>query len=125
MTMLAGATQLDDSPRIRSADRRRGMRVRQARPVKVHHAAAGRYLPGRTLDVSATGLKVELPASAAVSPGTLVNIHVGLSDQGSSLANRRTMMPARVVWVERIPSGRAARVGLEFVTSLDARRDAA
>src|SRR5438874_11166656 len=83
------------------AERRRGLRIRQARPVKVYEAAGARYFGGQTEDISATGLRIELPASANLSPGEILHIHVGLNRGGSMLANRRQTMQARVVWVDQ------------------------
>jgi hypothetical protein len=109
------------------SERRRGLRVRQARPVKVYEAAGARYFGGQTEDISATGLRIELPASADMRPGEVLNIHVGLNRGGSMLANRRQMMPARVVWVDRC--GRSALgylvAGVEFLANISAHCDAA
>jgi len=111
---------------LSSSERRRGLRVRQARPVKVYEAAGSRYFGGRTEDISATGLRIELPASAALQPGETLNIHVGLNRGGSMLANRRQMIPARVVWVD--PGGGTLgnlTAGIEFLANISARLDAA
>jgi hypothetical protein len=108
-------------------DRRRGLRITQTRPIKLFEPAAGRYFGGETLDVSTTGLRVTLPGHSPLRAGRLVNIHVGLSDHGLSLANRRQMMPARVVWVSR-PRGRKDKTisaGIEFLSSIAAHLDAA
>src|SRR4051794_30821082 len=108
------------------AERRRGLRIRQNRPVKVYEPTTSRYFGGQTEDISATGLRVELPAYAPVRVGEVLNIHVGLSQSGQTLANRRAMVPARVVWVNR-----ARRIdgkletGVEFLTSIAAHLDAA
>ena len=107
-------------------ERRRGLRIRQNRPVKVYEPTTSRYFGGQTEDISATGLRVELPAYAPVRVGEVLNIHVGLSQSGQSLANRRSMVPARVVWVNR-----ARRIdgkletGVEFLSSIAAHLDAA
>jgi len=52
---------------------------------------------------------------------------VGLSHRGETLANRRQMMPVRVVWVSRDPAGKSATLeaGVEFMANIAARRDAA
>ena len=115
---------LDDATDGR--ERRRGLRVRQARPVKVFEPGAGRYFGGQTEDVSTNGLRLELPAWATVRTGETLSIHVGLSHAGESLANRRQMIPARVVWVSR-RGGKQARLeaGVEFLTSIAAHLDAA
>jgi hypothetical protein len=109
------------------SERRRGLRVRQSRPVKVFEPLGSRYFGGQTGDVSATGLRIELPAYAAVRPGEMLSIHVGLSRQGETLANRRQMMPVRVVWVNRNVEGKVGRLeaGVEFIANIAARRDAA
>jgi hypothetical protein len=108
-------------------ERRRGLRVHQQRPVKVYDTGAGRYFGGQTEDVSTTGLRIELPAFAPIREGETLNIHVGLSSQGESLANRRQMIPARVVWVKRGISAAGSRIeaGVEFLSSIAARLDAA
>jgi hypothetical protein len=115
-----------DQPSPRGVERRRGLRIRQARPVKVYEPVAGRYYGGETQDVSATGLRLALPVSAPLRPGRLLNIHVGLSELGQSLACRRQMIPARVVWIDR--SGGTSgtlTAGVEFLASISARMDAA
>lgn len=114
---------LDDD---QNADRRRGLRVRDQRPVKVFEPVGGRYFGGRTEDVSATGLRIELPAWAPLRAGDALNIHVGLNGRGESLANRRHMIPARVVWVRRDGDGRpTVEAGVEFLNNTHARVHAA
>ncbi len=76
--------------------------------------------------MSATGLRLELPASMPVRPGKLVSIHVGLNEQGQPLANRRRMIPARVVWVSRSNDANLPiSAGIEFLASIAAQLDAA
>jgi hypothetical protein len=107
-------------------ERRRGLRIRQNRPVKVFEPTTSRYFGGQTEDISATGLRVELPAYAPVRIGEVLNIHVGLNESGQSLANRRSMVPARVVWVNRVRriDGKL-EAGVEFLASISAHLDAA
>jgi hypothetical protein len=107
-------------------ERRRGLRIRQRRPVKVFEPAARRYYGGRTEDISSTGLRIELPLWACVQPGEEIAIHVGLNRKGESLAHRRQMITARVVWVNRT-TGKQARLeaGVEFLASIAAHLDAA
>jgi len=109
------------------AERRRGLRIRQTRSVKVYDASAARYFGGQTEDISATGLRIELPSYAPVEPGDTLSIHVGLSDSGQPLANRRQMLPARVVWVNREDRRIRGRVevGVEFLAGIAAHLDAA
>src|SRR5688500_5639890 len=102
-------------------ERRRGLRIRQNRPVKVLEPISARYFGGQTADISSTGLRIELPVSAPVRPGTVLSIHVGLNGIGQSLANRRQMMPAKVVWVDRGRPGAGKLVaGIEFLASIAA-----
>jgi c-di-GMP-binding flagellar brake protein YcgR len=107
------------------AERRRGLRIRQERPVKIYEPNRGRYFGAQTCDVSTTGLRIELPTGAAVSLGEILNIHVGLSHSGNALANRRTMMPARVVWVEPGTDAGRTEAGIEFVSDIESYRRAA
>ena len=108
-------------------ERRRGLRIRQSRPIKVFDSAAARYFGGQTEDISATGLRIELPAYAPIQPGDVLSIHVGLSSKGQTLANRRQMIPSRVVWVSREPRhfGGKLAAGVEFLSNLAAHLDAA
>ena len=110
-----------------AAERRRGLRIRQQRPIKIFEPTTHKYFGGQTHDVSATGLRIELPLATPVGPGHVVNIHVGLSDRGESLANRRQMIPAKIVWVDRKPDFRTGRLtaGIEFISSIAAHLDAA
>lgn len=111
------------------AERRRGLRIAQARPVKVFEHTSSRYIAGETQDVSATGLRIELPVSAPVRAGKLLSIHVGLSRTGETLANRRQMIPARVIWIDRSAKsdspGNTMTAGIEFLASIAAHLDAA
>lgn len=128
MTLLMdGFLQMSDSPESADgSDRRRGLRIPQHRPVKVLDTLGGKYFGGQTQDVSSTGLRIELPAHATVRMGETLSIHVGLSTDGSSLANRRQMIPARVVWVSRAnPRRKTLTAGVEFAASIGAQLDAA
>ena len=110
-----------------STERRRGLRIRQNRPVKVYEPTTSRYFGGQTGDISVTGLRVELPAFAPVRVGEVLSIHVGLSESGETLANRRQMIPARVVWIsrKRRQSACTLEAGVEFLASIAAHLDAA
>jgi hypothetical protein len=112
---------------VRQGDRRRGVRVRQHRPVKIYEPYGARYFGGQTEDISSTGLRIELPAFATVREGENLCIHVGLSRQGQTLANRRQMIPARVVWVRRTAGHKPGTLeaGVEFLSSIAALLDAA
>ena len=108
-------------------ERRRGLRIRQRRPVKVFDTAAARYFGGQTEDISTAGLRMELPAYAPVQPGDTLYIHVGLNESCQRLANRRQMIQARVVWVNRDDPHIRGRLetGIEFLSGIAAHLDAA
>ena len=118
---------LDEAAMSDGAERRRGLRIRQHRPIKIFEPTTHKYFGGQTEDISATGLRIELPLGTPVRMGHVVNVHVGLNDRGESLANRRQMIPARVVWVNRAPDSIKGRLtaGVEFMSSITARLDAA
>ncbi len=126
MLLLDEPKAFEHSIETAVAERRRALRIRQHRPVKVFEPTTSRYFGGQTEDVSSTGLRIELPAYTPVRAGEVVNIHVGLSETGQSLANRRHMLPARVIWVTRETrlNGRL-EAGVEFLTGITARRHAA
>jgi hypothetical protein len=134
MLLIAGTERKNASSNKREsteavpAERRRGLRISQNRPVKVHEPLSGRFFAGQTCDISSTGLRIELPASLPVVEGKVISIHVGLNDRGQALVNRRAMMPARIVWIHRtIGEDQRPRLmaGVEFVASITAHLDAA
>lgn len=108
---------------VRPSERRRGLRITQQRPIKIFEPTTTRFIGGQTCDVSATGLRIELPASSPLGEGKLVSIHVGPSREGQMLAHRRDMIPARIVWLRR--RGRELTAGVEFLASIAAHLDAA
>jgi hypothetical protein len=101
------------------------LRIRQARPINVFEPMGSRFFGGRTEDISTTGLRIELPSSANLEPGDVLNVHVGLNRDGSMLANRRQMIPAKVVWVDRGGSLGYLVAGVEFLANISAHLDAA
>ena len=124
--MIAFVEQSEnDTDTSRGAERRRGLRISQQRPIKIYEPWSARFIGGQTHDVSATGLRIELPVSAPVMEGKLVTIHVGVSHEGQSLANRRSMIPARVVWIDRSAGASRMTAGVEFLASIAAHLDAA
>ena len=126
-TSELGADGYEGACEQSAAERRRGLRIRQNRPIKIFEPTTQRYYGGQTEDLSRTGLRIELPLATPMRPGKRVNIHVGLGQLGESLANRRSMMPARVVWVHRDPhlTTGVLTAGIEFIPSIAAHLDAA
>jgi hypothetical protein len=124
--MLVLATDTQEQQQGAVGERRRGLRIHQLRPVKVFEPTTARYYGGQTQDVSTTGLRLELPAGAMLRPGKIISVHVGLSDAGQPLAHRRSMIPARIVWIDRRPGpGAKVAAGIEFMPSIAAHLDAA
>jgi hypothetical protein len=98
------------------SDRRRGLRVPRKRPVKVFDPVSGRYFPGITLDISGTGLRLGLPLSMPVFEGRVVTVVVGTDVGRDGLTQRKQMIPARIVWLDRRPgTSREVRCGVEFI----------
>ncbi|MGD0390611.1 MAG: PilZ domain-containing protein [Tepidisphaeraceae bacterium] len=127
MLTLSQPMAINEAGADSGIERRRGLRIQQTRPIKVFEPTGSRYFGGQTQDVSSTGLRLKLPASMPVRPGKLLSIHVGLSETGQTLANRRNMIPARVVWVNRPrqTDARTLSIGVEFLASISAQLDAA
>jgi hypothetical protein len=125
--MLMLSDRIDHKQTKSGIERRRGLRIEQDRPIKVFEPAGSRYFGGKTQDISSTGLRIELPSHAMVREGETLAVHVGLSDRGHSLANRRQMLRTRVVWVDRSTNNPAGKmqVGVEFLASIVASLDAA
>jgi len=104
-------------------ERRRGMRVRQSRTVKIFEPIAGRYVGGRTIDLSSQGLRVEMPARAGLRQGEIIKVHVGTASGTGAVANRRPMIPARVVWITAKKNTLRPTLvaGLEFEADIDSK----
>ncbi|HZZ41616.1 MAG TPA: PilZ domain-containing protein [Tepidisphaeraceae bacterium] len=98
----------------KQSDRRQGLRIPQNRPVKLFHPLANRYIAAQTLDLSPTGLRLSLPTSTPVATGALLQIHVA-NTVSSPLASKRSMIPARVVWLDRTAD--ALQIGLQYVSA--------
>ena len=116
---------IDDTEATDGSERRRGLRIRQNRALKIFASASSRYFGGQTCDISATGLRIELPAFATVRLGETVTVHVGPNAAGMALANRRSMIPARVVWIDRSVGHNTMEAGVEFISNIAAHLDAA
>ena len=119
-------TDYDQDMDTANGERRRGLRVRQSRPIKVLDLCAGKIFGGQTRDISATGLQIELPAHAPVCVGDLLSVHVGIGTGGLSLANRRSVLPVKIVWIDRSNTDeQTLTAGVEYATTIGAQRHAA
>ena len=81
------------------AERRRGLRIKQSRPVKVYEPRTSRYFPGQTADISVSGLRLTLPLSAPIIAGNTLCLHI--ANPTCALASRRQMIEAKVIWMLR------------------------
>jgi len=124
--LLIADTTVEALDEVAMPERRRGLRIRQNRPVKIFEPTVSRYFGGQTEDISSAGLRIELPISTPITPGKVVNVHVG-GQQSEGLANRRAMMPARIIWIDRETSTVRGRLvaGIEFLGRAAAQMDAA
>jgi len=110
-----------DNDDVLHLDRRRAQRVSQERPVKVYEPAASRFFGGRTRNVSSTGLQLEFPSFVQLRAGRIINVHIGINEGGQPLANRRSMTPARVVWITPDATDPTKLlVGVEFLSYITA-----
>jgi hypothetical protein len=79
-------------------ERRRGLRIKQERPVKLYEPRTSRYYPGQTADISASGLRLSLPLYTPLTPGHTLCLHIA---SNSSFASKRQMIEAKVIWMRR------------------------
>ena len=106
MTLLNGRP----SPAATNPERRRGLRIKQQRPVKLYEPRTSRYYPGQTADISASGLRLRLPLSTPIVVGNTLSLHIA---SNCSFACRRQMIEAKVIWIHRDNSNLLA--GLELL----------
>jgi c-di-GMP-binding flagellar brake protein YcgR len=104
-------------------ERRRGVRVKLARPVRVHEPTTGKHLAARTRDISASGMKLEMPLTQAIQPGEHLTLTLGTLAGAGIVKSTKPTITARVVWVKR--DGRMVRpmltAGVEFCSDSDAQ----
>jgi hypothetical protein len=103
------------------AERRRGLRIKQCRPVKVYEPRTSRYFPGQTADISQSGLRLTLPLSTPIVPGNTLCLHIANSN--SALASRHQMIEAKVIWLQRTSTQLMA--GLELFSTAAIQSSAA
>src|SRR5207237_8680579 len=77
------------SPTPTNPERRRGLRIKQSRPVKFYDPRSSRYYPGQTADISLSGLRLSLPLSTPIIPGHTLCLHLAST---SSFAFRRQLI---------------------------------
>ena len=126
MALMAQTTEAHDEQALKLSERRHGLRIRRNHPIKVYEPRLGRYFGGQTEDISSSGLRIELPASAPIRAGKILNVFVAPAAEGQ-LAHRRQMLPVRVVWTDRVSQCVRGRLvaGVEFLSGIAAQIDAA
>lgn len=120
-TML---TLLDGRPSPTSTnpiERRRGLRIKQERPLKIYEPRSSRYYPGQTADISLSGLRVTLPNFTPLIPGSTLCLHIAHAT--SALASKHQMIQAKVIWTQRDETQLTA--GLELVSTAAIQASAA
>ena len=126
MLLITGAAEREQRQHEDGTqERRRGLRIRQNRPVKIFEPTFARYFPGQTEDISSSGLRLELPLSTPVRAGKIVNVYVGASAAGETLGHRGQMVAAKVIWVDREAHPTRMVAGVEFLTAAAVQADAA
>ena len=109
------------------AERRRGLRIKQSRPVKAYEPRTSRYFPGQTADISFNGLRLSLPLSTPIVAGNILCLHIGSPQSSSTLASRRQMIEARVIWIHRDTTNPQGELmaGLELLSAAAIQNSAA
>ena len=109
-------------PADQDRNRRRRPRHSEARSVKLFDETSGGYFAGRTIDLSDTGLGLELPDRVPARVGETAYLAVS---SGMGLVSRTSMLPVRYVWVRRVDKKLVCGVEiLSAVGSNTARRAA-
>jgi len=121
MTLMLSEPMLHAHIAPAGPERRRGLRIRQARTVKLFDGSAAKFVAGQTRDISATGLRIDLPLQSDVACEDIVYVHV------DSFEHRRQMSPAKIVWLTRTATRRGAHLtaGVEFLDGLSNSLNAA
>jgi c-di-GMP-binding flagellar brake protein YcgR len=97
-------------------ERRRYSRTNVACPVRVYGPDHRLLVTGKTVDISAGGVKILGPAPDAPAPGDIVDLEIGLVLPNTS-KKRQVNRQATVRRVE--PMGQWASVSLEFLQKVD------
>jgi hypothetical protein len=105
------------------AERRRGLRIKQSRPVKIYEPRTSRYFPGQTADISLNGLRLSLPLSTPIVTGNTICLHLSSPHSNCAFASRTQMIEAKVVWMQR--ESTQLLVGLELLSTAAIQSSAA
>lgn len=95
-----------------TTDERRGHPRRElTRPCKIRLGRSGKYVAGRTRDISSGGTMIMLDRRVNLSPGD--DIEVGIAWTDSGLIRADDLVPGRIVRVARTDDTEAVGVALE------------
>lgn len=128
--MIAAVDDFDleaDSVRPMVLERRSATRIRLSRPIRVIDLVVGRHAAGRSRDISATGMQLQIPMTYQIVPGNTIHVDVGTLSGVGPLSGRPRVIPARVIWIRR--EGKLLRpmlnIGVEFEPEHDAMMNVA
>jgi c-di-GMP-binding flagellar brake protein YcgR len=99
-----------------SAERRIAQRYSVPARVKFYHDPTQRDFPGRTVDISSSGMLMYVPATVPVHPGQKVKVCVGVNSKPEMADLAQKQISGKIVRVDRNPLlavGNIA-VGVEF-----------
>lgn len=89
---------MDHAPDSSSADRRHSPRTRLQRPVKLQSLESGRLIAGQSVDVSASGLLVEVASSHSLPLICGQRVAVALAwSSNQVLVKSASLQPAQVI----------------------------
>ena len=93
-------------------NRRSSRRVAVEKPCKIHDPRTGRYIAGRTIDVSQNGILARLPQAGNLRPGDSVLVGVAMHDR-QGLIQAKELMESRIVRMLHTEDG-ATTIAVQF-----------
>ncbi len=82
----------------------------------------GHYFAGHTIDISDSGIGLELPDRVPAVPGSTAYLHVAAPDR-RGLVSRSSMLPVKYIWVRRVD--KKLICGVEILSAVGSARRAA
>ena len=106
---------------LQTKNRRHHERRAQSMDLHFHHSTSDRYFPGRSVDLSAGGMLLQIPARSPVQVGNDIRVHLEPMGQPEWAINNNQSVPAKIVRIDRGPlltNGRIS-IGVEFACEYD------
>ncbi|MFP4355917.1 MAG: PilZ domain-containing protein [Phycisphaerae bacterium] len=103
------------------SERRRAQRYSVGTRVQFYHNPTRRDFPGRSVDISSSGMLMYVPATVPVHPGQKVDVSVGTGSKPEFAELSTKRIQGTIVRVDRNPLlaiGNIA-VGVQFVSDQD------